>query len=85
MARRLPQLGRFPKPPQPNADYKTDHGLHFGLAIQDALDNWAASTVAGEEEILETPDVYVVLEATITSNPGGIKEYRATITTQPPS
>lgn len=84
MSRRLPARGRYPNPPQPNADYQENHGAHFGLAIQDALNNWVASSEAGDEEIPETPDVYVLLEATITSNPGGIKEYRATITTQQP-
>ena len=83
MPRHLPATGRYPKPPQKDADYQDNHGAHFAAAIQDALNVWVASSEADEDETPETHDVYVYLEATITSNPGGIKEYRATITSTP--
>ena len=80
MPRPLPVTGRWPA--QQDGEFKDNHGEHFGLAIQDALEQWANSS-EDQEETLERPDVHVVLEATITSNPGGIMEYRATITQHP--
>ena len=82
MPRPLPVTGKWPA--QQDGEFKENHGEHFGLAIQDALDTWANSSENEEQEqTLQRPDVHVVLEATITSNPGGIKEYRATITQHP--
>jgi hypothetical protein len=76
MPRPLPVTGHFGD----GGDYKEDHEKHFGFAIQDALNRWAASSDADQDESLQTLDVRVVLEATITPNPGGVSQYRATIT-----
>jgi hypothetical protein len=44
---------------------------NFDLAMKDALQNWNAS---GDK------DHQVVFEVTVSPNPGGIREYRVTIT-----
>jgi hypothetical protein len=80
MPRPLPVTGKWPA--QQDGEFQENHGEHFGLAIQDALNKWANSS-EDQEQTPERPDVHVVLEATITPNPGGIKEYRATITQHP--
>jgi hypothetical protein len=78
MPRRLPVTGKWP--PHKDGEYTENHAEHFGFAIQNALDDWYNQAESEEEQAPETADVRVLLDATI-SNPGGIKEYRATITT----
>lgn len=51
-----------------------NHMKHFDDAMEDALANWHGST----EE-----DLNVSLAVTVSPNPGGIKEYRVTITQGP--
>ena len=74
MPRPLPVTGRW----EDGHEHKENHEKHFGAAIQDALDQWADSSEADDYEASDLK-VEVTLEATITPNPGGIKEYRATI------
>lgn len=47
-----------------------NHMHHFDEAMEDALDNWHGSSDA---------NMKVTFEATVSPNPGGIKEYRVTI------
>lgn len=56
---------------RPNNPAKKDHMANFDLAMKDALQNWNAS---GDK------DHQVVFEVTVSPNPGGIREYRVTIT-----
>jgi hypothetical protein len=82
MPRTLPVKGHWP-PPEQAGEFHENHAEHFGFAIQDAISNWYKGAEDDEQEGPEVRDVRVVLDATITSNPGGIKEYHATITTIP--
>jgi hypothetical protein len=52
-------------PPEHN-----DHFKNFDKAMKDALDNWS-----GDRET----NVTVTLEATVTPNPGGVREYRVVL------
>jgi hypothetical protein len=53
-----------------NPPEKNQHMRHFDAALKDALRQWQQS----DGERLE-----VIFEAVVSSNPGGIREYRVTI------
>ena len=55
---------------RPASPAKDRHMEHFEEALKDALRQWT-----GERD----DNVEVTFHATVTANPGGIKEYRATI------
>jgi hypothetical protein len=55
---------------------KDNHAVNFDKALRNALDQWREG---------DPTDVYVVFTATISKNPGGIKDYKATITTDAPT
>jgi hypothetical protein len=55
---------------------KNNHAANFDRALRKALDQWSEG---------DPTEVYVVFTATISKNPGGIKDYRATITTDAPT
>ena len=50
---------------------KDQHGKYFDQALRTALDQWAPG---------DPTEVHVTFEASIAENPGGIREYRVTIT-----
>ena len=54
------------KPPNPSHEH---HMEHFDAAMKDALTKWQG----GEQT------VSVTLEATVSQNPGGVKEYFVTL------
>ena len=55
---------------------KDNHAVNFDKALRNALDQWHEG---------DPTEVYVVFTATISKNPGGIKDYKATITTDAPT
>jgi len=57
----------------PASPAKKDHMANFELAMKDALQNWNGSE----------KNHNVAFEVTVSPNPGGIKEYRVTITEGP--
>jgi hypothetical protein len=55
---------------------KDNHAANFDKALRKALDQWEQG---------DPTEVYVVFTATIAKNPGGITNYKATITTDAPT
>ena len=53
-----------------NPPAHNDHVKNFDKAMKNAFDNWSGN---GET------DVTLTFEATVTPNPGGVKEYRVVI------
>jgi len=64
--------GHCPKHGQFELGQKDHHMEHFGEALQDALDQWGGT---------DLEKIQVTFTAMVSPNPGGIKEYIATITT----
>jgi|KBSMisStaDraftv2_1062788.scaffolds.fasta_scaffold2659811_2 hypothetical protein len=60
----------------PSKPAKRRHMSNFDKAMKQALQGWKASD--GKDQ-----DHRVVFEVTVSPNPGGIKEYRVTITEGP--
>ena len=53
---------------------KDQHAKHFDQALRNALDQWEPG---------DPTEIAVTFEATIAKNPGGIREYRVTISDVP--
>jgi hypothetical protein len=52
---------------RPNTPEKKNHAMNFDKAIEDALRGWSPA---------DGTEVTIAFEASVTPNPGGIREYR---------
>ena len=72
MSEVMRKQGRCPKNGEFDPPKKDHHAEHFGEALQNALDQWDKNT--------DPSMIQVTFTAHVSENPGGIKEYFATIT-----